>query len=438
MSNDVIISAENVGKKFSRSLKRTLIYGVQDVARDVFGIAPKSEELRRDEFWALNDVSFEVKRGECLGLIGANGAGKSTLLKLLNGVVLPDKGTIRVYGRVGALLELGAGFHPMLTGRENIHLSGAILSLSKKEIEDKFDAIVEFFGLKDFIDSPVKYYSSGMYVRLAFAVAVHAEPDILLIDEALAVGDVLFQAKCFAKLGEFKEKGTTIVFVTHSLDLVTSHCSRALLLDKGGLIREGVSKEIVDHYNRLASLKGELETPAVLTNRNASRRLRVSKEVEWSKLFRINPSETRYGSRKSEILEAGIFTPDGSAAQALERNKEYLIRVKLRHNEAMPAAIVSFVIKDPRGTVLCGTNTSFQNAAMEFMKGGDVAVLTFTQRIRLNPGEYLLSVGSQELAPDGYVVHDIRIDYLTFQVTGEERRHGYFDPDSIITWDSLS
>ena len=295
-----------------------------------------------------------------------------------------------------------------------------------------------FAGLKDFIDSPVKYYSSGMYVRLGFAVAAHAEPDILLIDEALAVGDVLFQAKCFAKLREFKEIGTTIIFVTHSLDLVTSHCTRALLLDKGALIREGVSKEIVDHYNRQASLKGDSETPVALANGNAFSQLRVSKEEEWSKLFRINPGEIRYGSRKSEILEAGIFSPDGSAAQALERNKEYHIRVKLRHNEAMPAAIVSFVIKDPRGTVLCGTNTSFQNAAMEFMKGGKVAVITFTQRIRLNPGEYLLSVGSQELGPDGYVVHDIRIDYLTFQVTGEERRHGYFDPDSVVTWDSLS
>ena len=144
MTNDVAIHVQGVGKKFCRSLKRTLVYGVQDVARDVFGIAPQSSELRRDEFWALNDVSFEVKRGECLGLIGANGAGKSTLLKLLNGVILPDKGTIRVHGRVGALLELGAGFHPMLTGRENIHLNGAILGLSKKEIDEKFDAIVDF------------------------------------------------------------------------------------------------------------------------------------------------------------------------------------------------------------------------------------------------------------------------------------------------------
>ena len=163
MTNDVAIQVQGVGKKYCRSLRRTLVYGVQDVARDVFGIAPKSEDLRLDEFWALNDVSFEVKRGECLGLIGANGAGKSTLLKLLNGVILPDKGTIRVHGRVRGLLELGAGFHPMLTGRENIHLSGAVLGLSKKEMEKRFDEIVDFASLWEFIDTPVKYYSSGMY-----------------------------------------------------------------------------------------------------------------------------------------------------------------------------------------------------------------------------------------------------------------------------------
>ena len=179
MTNDVAIRVQGVGKKYCRSLRRTLVYGVQDVTRDLFGITSEPTALRHDEFWALNDVSFEVKRGECLGLIGANGAGKSTLLKLLNGIILPDKGTITVHGRVGGLLELGVGFHPTLTGRENIHLSGAVLGLSKKEMEKKFDEIVDFAGLWEFIDTPVKYYSSGMYVRLGFSVAIHSEPDNL-------------------------------------------------------------------------------------------------------------------------------------------------------------------------------------------------------------------------------------------------------------------
>src|ERR1044071_674512 len=216
MSTDTIISAEGVSKKFCRSLKHTMLYGVRDVACDVVGLSQSSNGLRQDEFWALDNVSFEVKRGECLGLIGPNGAGKSTLLKLVNGITLPDRGSIRVTGRIGALLELGAGFHPMLSGRENIHLSGAILGLSKDKLAEQFDAIVDFAGLEEFIDSPVKHYSSGMYVRLGFAIAAHADPDVLLIDEALAVGDVVFQSKCYAKLREFREQGITVIFVTHS------------------------------------------------------------------------------------------------------------------------------------------------------------------------------------------------------------------------------
>ena len=434
MSNDMIISAENVGKKFSRSLKRTLVYGVQDIARDVFGIAPQSVELRRDEFWALKDVSFEVERGECLGLIGANGAGKSTLLKLLNGVILPDKGTIRVHGRVGALLELGAGFHPMLTGRENIHLSGAILGLSKDEIDDKFDAIVDFAELWEFIDSPVKYYSSGMYVRLGFAVAVYAEPDILLIDEALAVGDVLFQAKCFAKLREFKEKGATIIFVTHSLDLVTSHCSRAILMDKGMLAGEGNPKSVIDRYNRLMSQRGEVVGEVANNAKRGLSQLSRSKRIEWHGLFCINPNEDRYGTKKAEILEAGIFTTDHQPAQTLQQNQEYLIKVKVQHHEDMPAGIVAHTIKDPKGTVLCGTNTFFQRIDMGLMGKNDVVVVTFRQRVRVNPGEYLLCVGVAAYEGGEYVVFDRRFDYLAFQVISNAPRVGLFDPESDIEW----
>jgi lipopolysaccharide transport system ATP-binding protein len=259
MSNDVIISVENVGKKFCRSLKRTLVYGVQDVAKDVFGIASESTGLRRDEFWALNDVSFEVKRGECLGLIGSNGAGKSTLLKLLNGVILPDKGTIRVHGRVGALLELGAGFHPTLTGRENIHLSGAIRGVTKREIEDKFDDIVDFADLGKLIDSPVKYYSSGMYLRLAYAIAAHIDQDVLLIDESWAVGDINFRAKCVKHIQEFLNAGGSIIFVSHELNAVASLCQSTLLLRDGQIWQFGETDEILNFYYTHGALRQYLD-----------------------------------------------------------------------------------------------------------------------------------------------------------------------------------
>jgi teichoic acid transport system ATP-binding protein len=434
MTNDLAIQVQGISKKYCRSLQRTLVYGVKDVARDVFGITSESTELRRDEFWALKDVSFEIKRGECLGLVGANGAGKSTLLKLLNGVILPDTGMIRVHGRVGGLLELGAGFHPMLSGRENIHLSGAILGLSKKEIEDKFGAIVEFSGLKDFIDSPVKYYSSGMYVRLGFAVAVHAKPDIFLVDEALAVGDVLFQAKCFAKIREFKERGATIVLVTHSLDLVTSHCSRALLLDKGRLLSDQSPKAVIDHFNKQVATRDRVLDTSSKKVKAETNLPPSSTETEWKKLFNVNPNEDRYGTKKAEILEAGIFTLTNFPVQILERNQEYFIKVKVRHTEQMPGSIVAYLIKNTKGEILCGTNTIYQNVDVGWMAEGDVIVVTFRQTLRLNPGDYLLCVGSAAYEDGEYVVHDRRYDYMSFQVLSDAPRAGIFDAESTIEW----
>ena len=192
MKNDVLVKVEGVSKKFCRNLKRSLWYGVKDISSELFG-STKNSQLRPKEFWAVDDVSFELKRGECLGLIGHNGAGKSTLLKMLNGLIKPDKGKITMKGRIGALIELGAGFNPILTGRENIYNNGAVLGFSKKEIDAKFDAIIEFAEIDDFIDTPVQNYSSGMKVRLGFAVAAQMEPDVLIIDEVLAVGDVGFR-----------------------------------------------------------------------------------------------------------------------------------------------------------------------------------------------------------------------------------------------------
>jgi lipopolysaccharide transport system ATP-binding protein len=195
MKDEVLVKVEGVSKKFCRDLKRSLWYGVKDISSELFG-AKKNGQLRPKEFWAVDDVSFELRRGECLGLIGHNGAGKSTLLKMLNGLIKPDKGTITMHGRIGALIELGSGFNPILTGRENIYNNGSVLGFSRKEIDAKFDSIVEFAELSEFIDTPVQNYSSGMKVRLGFAVAAQMEPDVLLIDEVLAVGDIGFSFKC--------------------------------------------------------------------------------------------------------------------------------------------------------------------------------------------------------------------------------------------------
>jgi ABC-type polysaccharide/polyol phosphate transport system ATPase subunit len=286
--SDVLVKVEGVSKKFCRSLKRSLWYGVQDILADLnpfrgngspintysgrnqlsstlntnnrtesetaaFNVATNAharngENLRVDEFWAVSNVSFELRRGECLGLIGGNGAGKTTLLKMLNGLIKPDEGRIEIRGRVGALIALGAGFNPILTGRENIYVNGSVLGLSRKEIDAKFDQIVEFSGLEEFIDMPVQSYSSGMQVRLGFAVATATEPNILLIDEVLAVGDASFQTKCINAIKSLQKKGVAIILVSHAMHNILRYCQCGLYLKHGQVAAAGPIDRVAAHY----------------------------------------------------------------------------------------------------------------------------------------------------------------------------------------------
>ena len=249
-NKEVLIKVEGVSKKFCKSLKRSLWYGVKDITRSVLGISQGSG-LRKDEFWAIQNVSFEVRRGDCLGLIGYNGAGKSTLLKMLNGLIRPDKGRIEMKGKVGALIELGAGFNPVLTGRENVYNNGAVLGFSKTEIDQKFKKILEFAELEEFIDMPVQNYSSGMKVRLGFAIASQMEPDILLVDEVLAVGDMGFVIKCFNRMDELL-RNTAVILVSHSIPQVARMATRLCVLEKGIIEFEGgnVSEGINLYYSK--------------------------------------------------------------------------------------------------------------------------------------------------------------------------------------------
>lgn len=251
MNNDTLIQVESVSKKLCRSLKRSMWYGVQDIGIELMGLK-NNPELRKDEFWAVDDMNFELRRGECMGLIGHNGAGKSTLLKMLNGLIKPDKGKITMKGRVGALIELGTGFNPILTGRENIYNNGAVLGFTKKEIDQKFDSIVDFSEIGDFIDTPVQNYSSGMKVRLGFAVASQMEPDILLIDEVLAVGDISFVLKCFSRMDTLLQN-TCIILVSHNISQIARMCTRLLLMKKGQVMYNGldVAEGINLYYSML-------------------------------------------------------------------------------------------------------------------------------------------------------------------------------------------
>jgi lipopolysaccharide transport system ATP-binding protein len=250
MDDDLAISLENVSKKYSKSLRRSMLYGLEDLSRNMLGFRSRSEQLRPDEFWAVNDVSLQIKRGETVGLIGPNGSGKTTLLKMINGIFWPDRGRIRLRGRVGALIAVGAGFHPLLTGRENVYMNGAIFGMSRAEVDRKYDAIVDFADIGDFLDTPVKHYSSGMFVRLGFAVAVHCDPDILLVDEVLAVGDRGFQTKCFKKMGELRRSGTTFIVVSHNMHTVAGFADWVALIHDGNMRRFDDVFEGVKEYTK--------------------------------------------------------------------------------------------------------------------------------------------------------------------------------------------
>jgi lipopolysaccharide transport system ATP-binding protein len=245
---DIAISVENIAKKFCRNLKHSLFYGIKDITAEIIGKSRKSETLRPQEFWALKNVSFQLRRGEALGLVGANGAGKSTLLRIISGLINPDTGSIRVKGRVAPLIALSAGFNPVLTGRENIYANMSILGLTKPEIDQKLDAVVDFAELWDAIDAPVQTYSSGMSARLGFACAVHIEPEILLIDEVLSVGDIKFRMKCHQRLAKLQEKGTAFILVSHNAHSILNICDTAIYLQKGQLIASGNSESVISKY----------------------------------------------------------------------------------------------------------------------------------------------------------------------------------------------
>ncbi len=259
MNTDVVLKVENISKKFCRHLKRSMLYSTVDISKILFGIDQKQESLRTSEFWALQNISFELKKGQILGIIGMNGAGKSTLLRILNGIYPPDSGKVTINGTIGGLIALGAGFHPHMSGRENIYLNGIILGMKKTEIDQKLESIIDFADIGQFIDSPVSTYSSGMHARLAFAIAIHCEPDILLIDEVLAVGDFSFQNKCLRKIQEHKKRAHAVIFIGHNMSMIESICDEVILLNQGQILHQGETLDVVSKYRSL-SRKKELES----------------------------------------------------------------------------------------------------------------------------------------------------------------------------------
>lgn len=335
MDDNISIKLEHVSKKYCKSLRRSMWYGIKDIIRNSLGLKSHSERLRKDEFWALNDLSFEIKKGETFGVIGPNGSGKTTLLKLLNGIFWPDKGKITIKGKVGALIEVGAGFHPLLTGRKNIYINGAILGMTKKEIDKKFESIVNFADIGDFIDVPVKYYSSGMFVRLGFAVAAHYEPNILLVDEVLAVGDIKFQAKCFEFMTEnVLKKGTTVVFVSHNRYTVQDLCNKALYLKNGKIIKLGETMGVIEKY--LEDIKND--------------------ELNERLYSQLPLSEDDNG-----ITDISFLDGEGNIKNQFKSGEEIRIRFYYSFKKSIrnPSVSISFFHMDPRYRLVSSTDYIF-------------------------------------------------------------------------------
>jgi teichoic acid transport system ATP-binding protein len=371
-------------------------------------------------FHALKNVSFSIRKGDTVGIIGRNGSGKSTLLQIICSILQPTSGNVQVDGRISALLELGAGFNPEFSGRENVFLNGSILGMSREEIEECFDDIIEFADIGEFIDQPVKSYSSGMYVRLAFAVAINVHPDILIVDEALSVGDTAFQAKCFAKFREFQKKGVTVLFVTHSMDLITRYCSSALLLEKGVLTKVGPAKEVVDLYNRLT------------VNCSGEEGKVVAHMSQTEMAHQVNPDENRYGNGKAEIIEIGIESSDKNASHTFIHGQPCRFWFKTLFHETVENPITAFTIKDVKGFDLSGTNTLFKDIKVGTVHKGEVLLTEFRQRMMLNAGGYLLSFGCAGFEDEEYVVYDRRYDVITLEVVSKKSSVGMFDLDSKI------
>ena len=370
--SDIAIRVEGLSKQYrigaQKLANKTLREALVLAARAPFRWLRSAAQQDENTFWALDDVSFEIKRGEAVGIIGRNGAGKSTLLKILSRITKPTRGRVEMFGRVGSLLEVGTGFHSELSGRENIYLNGAILGMSRRDIDRKFDEIVAFAETEKFLDTPVKYYSSGMYVRLAFAVAAHLEPEILVVDEVLAVGDESFQKKCLGKMENVAQGGRTVLFVSHNMNAIASLCNRCILVDKGAIVRDGDATEVTAFYQSSFYTLAENTT-------------------DLSDVERYGTGRARFTSIKVTPLG-----PDHSYRPYLVTGDDLKIELDIAAFADIRGANVAVIIYDSKGFRLIDANTALQNNSLNLDQGHTACVEFQLQNLLLKPGNYLIGL----------------------------------------------
>ena len=505
-----IISVDQVSK----------VYRLYDkpIDRLLESISLRKKSYHKD-FYALRDISFSVGRGEAVGIIGTNGSGKSTMLKIITGVLSATTGKVESRGSICALLELGAGFNQDYTGIENIYMNGTMMGFSKAEMDEKLPAILEFADIGDFVYQPVKSYSSGMFVRLAFALYISIDPEVLIVDEALSVGDVFFQAKCYHRMDELKRKGTTILMVTHDLGSVMKYCDRVVLFHKGEKVGEGLPGQMVDKYKKILAGKDPhaeqfMEEQNFLGNVDGERRgnagsggasgkagadetngiaadtagnatsngigqkgasvaggkvgttgvgtagtagttekndgtgiasgtaeLASDKSAQSSQKpvgfmkdhLTLNPSSQQYGNGKAEILDFGVLDKDGRPGNVLLKGEEFSIKERIVFHDDIAAPIFTFTIKDKRGMDLSGTNTLFEGKEIPAVKKGDEYYCTFTQRMNLQGGEYLLSISCTGFEEGEHTVYDRKYDITSITVLSNKNTVGIYDMESEVT-----
>ena len=495
-----IISVDQVSK----------VYRLYDkpIDRLLESISLRKKSYHKD-FYALRDISFSVGRGEAVGIIGTNGSGKSTMLKIITGVLSATTGKVESRGSICALLELGAGFNQDYTGIENIYMNGTMMGFSKAEMDEKLPAILEFADIGDFVYQPVKSYSSGMFVRLAFALYISIDPEVLIVDEALSVGDVFFQAKCYHRMDELKRKGTTILMVTHDLGSVMKYCDRVVLFHKGEKVGEGLPGQMVDKYkkilagkdphaeqfmeeqNFLGNVDGEAtetvnasgttgqdastgnagttgaedkagktgDSTAETAEKNVGKGIAGTagtantvdtadtaelaspksgqsspKSIGFMKdHLTINPSSQQYGNGKAEILDFGVLDKDGRPSNVLLKGEEFSIKERIVFHDSIAAPIFTFTIKDKRGMDLSGTNTLFEGKEIPAVKKGDEYYCTFTQRMNLQGGEYLLSISCTGFEEGEHTVYDRKYDITSITVLSNKNTVGIYDMESEVT-----
>ena len=431
MKKDVAIEVKNLSKVYK------LYEKPMDRVKDSFGLA--GDKVFKKHI-ALNDVNLTVKKGETVGIIGTNGSGKSTILKIITGVLTPTSGEVNVDGHISALLELGAGFNMEYNGIDNIYLNGMMIGFSEEEIEKKMDAILEFADIGDYVYQPVKTYSSGMFVRLAFAVAINIDPEILIVDEALSVGDVFFQAKCYHKFEEFKEQGKTILFVSHDLSSISKYCDRAVLLNKGVLLGEGTPKKMIDIYKQV--LVGQYPLPSSDTSnllddadiRKAAEEAdkkadakASNKKDEKPKDASLNPDALEYGDGSATITNYYVTDSKGVRSASIIKGTEFTIHMEVEFNEDIAAPIFAFTFKNILGIEITGTNSMVEKAFLEPVKKGDKKEITFTQKMSLQGGEYLLSFGVTGFEQNDFTVYHRLYDVLNITVVSDKNTVGYYD-----------